>query len=64
VGLLGPNEAGKSTLFSMLTMEISKTNGEINLLDSNINKFKSQKDGKYFGYVAQSDVIWKNLTVD
>ncbi len=48
----------------MLTMEISKTNGEINLLDSNINKFKSQKDGKYFGYVAQSDVIWKNLTVD
>jgi ATPase subunit of ABC transporter with duplicated ATPase domains len=34
VGLLGPNEAGKSTLLKMLTMDISKTNGEIYLMDT------------------------------
>jgi ABC-type uncharacterized transport system ATPase subunit len=34
LGLLGPNEAGKSTLLKMLTMDISKTNGEIYLMDT------------------------------
>ncbi len=46
LGLLGPNSAGKSTIFSVLTSLIPKTNGSVKLqgMEVNRNKPKIFKD--------------------
>lgn len=36
-GLLGPNGAGKSTTFNIVTAALSKTSGEVKILNEQIN---------------------------
>lgn len=52
VGLLGPNGAGKSTTFSQLTMEMSKTNGEVQIMNTQIENFECLDQGRYIGLAA------------
>ena len=64
VGLVGPNESGKSTILSMITMDKSKTDGEIYLNDTLIENIKYHQFEKNLGLVAQNNIYWETMTVD
>jgi ABC-type multidrug transport system ATPase subunit len=64
VGLVGPNESGKSTILSMITMDKSKTDGEIYLNDTLIENIKYHQFEKKLGLVAQNNIYWETMTVD
>ena len=50
VGLLGPNGSGKTTLIKILTGELKKRSGEINIIDQSIERID---DFSQIGYVPQ-----------
>jgi len=64
LGLLGPNGAGKSTTFNMVTMDITRSEGDIHLLGETIQNVKPQEYGNRFGICPQYNAIWGKLTVD
>lgn len=37
-GLLGPNGAGKSSMFNVMTMDLKRSDGEVKILDTDIDK--------------------------
>jgi ABC-type multidrug transport system ATPase subunit len=39
-GLLGPNGAGKSSMFNIMTMDIKRTEGQIKVMDIDIDKMQ------------------------
>ncbi len=39
MGILGPSGAGKSSIFKMLTMIMSRTSGNIEILGQNFNDY-------------------------
>ena len=41
MGILGPSGAGKSSIFKMLTMSMSRTSGDIQLLGHSFNDSKA-----------------------
>jgi ATP-binding cassette, subfamily A (ABC1), member 3 len=45
-------------------MEMSKTNGEVQIMNTQIENFECLDQGRYIGLAAQSNVIWDTLTVD
>lgn len=36
-GLLGPNGAGKSSMFNVMTMDLKRTDGEVGILNTNLD---------------------------
>lgn len=63
-GLLGPNGAGKSTTFNMLTLDLSRSEGRIELLGKDI--FMDDMKGvlPQIGICPQANAIWSKLTVN
>jgi len=49
MGLLGPNGAGKSTTFGMLAMELPRSSGKIEILQTPIDRINLQNEGKHIG---------------
>jgi len=37
-GLLGPNGAGKSSMFNLMTMDFKRSEGEVKIMDTNIDE--------------------------
>ena len=63
-GLLGPNGAGKSSMFNVMTMDLKRSDGEVRIMDTDIDDINVTKDGNKMGMCPQFNPIWKNLTVD
>lgn len=64
VAILGPNGAGKSSLYNTITMIVKRSDGDIKLIEEEIERFDAGKNGHLFGLVCQSNVLWDNFTVD
>ena len=62
--LLGPNGAGKSTMFNMMTMDLKRTNGDIKLLNTNLDDVDVVKEGNKMGMCPQFNPIWAVMSVD
>ncbi|MGI8314822.1 ABC transporter ATP-binding protein [Halobacillus mangrovi] len=58
-GLLGPSGAGKTTLVKMMTGILSPTEGEVFL---NGEKMPSLNQMKQYGFMAQADALYQELT--
>ncbi|ARI78381.1 ABC transporter ATP-binding protein [Halobacillus mangrovi] len=58
-GLLGPSGAGKTTLVKMMTGILSPTEGEVFL---NGEKMPSLNQMKHYGFMAQADALYQELT--
>ena len=58
VGLLGPNGAGKSTTFGMLSMELTRSSGQIEILNTPIDSINLQSEGKHIGMCPQHNAIY------
>lgn len=39
-GLLGPNGAGKSSMFNIMTMDMKRSNGNVKLQNTELDKLK------------------------
>ena len=67
MGILGPSGAGKSSIFKIISMAISRSKGNIEVLghsfDYNQETADSLTQGQ-IGIVYQQDVMWPELTVD
>lgn len=61
-GLLGTNGAGKTTMFKMLTGEITPTYGEFYLQGVSINR-NMKRAMRSVGYCQQFDALIDELTV-
>ena len=62
--LLGPNGAGKSSMFNIMTMDMKRTEGQIKVMDINIDEMQVNEHGNKMGICPQANTIWKALTVD
>ncbi|KHE72696.1 ABC transporter ATP-binding protein [Halobacillus sp. BBL2006] len=58
-GLLGPSGAGKTTLVKMMTGVLSPSKGDVFL---NGEKMPSLNQMKQYGFMAQSDALYQELT--
>lgn len=58
-GLLGPSGAGKTTLVKMMTGTLVPTEGEVFM---NGEQVPSLKQMKQYGFMAQSDALYQELT--
>ena len=63
-GLLGPNGAGKSSMFNIMTMDMKRTEGQIKVMDINIDEMQVNEHGNKMGICPQANTIWNALTVD
>lgn len=63
-GLLGPNGAGKSSMFNVMTMDLKRTDGDVKIMDTNIDDLNVTEHGNKMGMCPQFNPIWKFLTVD
>jgi ABC-type multidrug transport system ATPase subunit len=59
--LLGPNASGKSTIYNIITMDLSKTLGKVSYFGTEINNLNSN-DSKKVGICPQFDYLYDNLT--
>ena len=62
--LIGPNGAGKSSMFNIMTMDMKRTEGQIKVMDINIDEMQVNEHGNKMGICPQANTIWKALTVD
>jgi ATP-binding cassette subfamily A (ABC1) protein 3 len=62
-GLLGPNGAGKSTTFNIVTAALSKTFGEVKILNCPINNGIMDIFSQ-FGVCPQYDSLYENMSVE
>ena len=63
--LLGPNSAGKSTAFGVLTSQIKRTDGDIYLNGKLVPRYFSFADKfDQAGICMQTNTLWDNLTVE
>lgn len=63
-GLLGPNGAGKSTMFNVMTMDLKRSEGDVKILQTDIDNLNVTLHGNKMGMCPQFNPIWKVLTVD
>lgn len=66
MGILGPSGAGKSSIFKMVTMAMSRSAGQIELIGKNFShplSYDELTKGE-IGIVYQDDVMWPELSVD
>jgi len=42
-GLLGPNGAGKTTIFNIMTQDLNRTNGEVRINHTDLDKINIVK---------------------
>jgi branched-chain amino acid transport system ATP-binding protein len=62
--VIGTNGAGKSTLINLLSGEIPLSNGEIQILGSNVTSWSQPKRARHgFGRSYQRNTIFPDLTV-
>lgn len=65
VGLLGPNDAGKTTTFYMIVGLIKPNSGKIYLNEKDITKFPMYKRAQSgIGYLAQEASVFRKMTVE
>lgn len=64
LGLLGPNGAGKSSTFNIITMDLKRSEGEIKMMNEDIDKMNIVEHGAKIGICPQFNTIWDSLNVD
>ncbi len=62
-GLLGPSGAGKTTMIKILTGELGKTAGEIQVLGKGSEKFQSANFKSQIGILSDNSALYERLTV-
>ncbi|MEN1968025.1 ABC transporter ATP-binding protein [Lentibacillus sp. N15] len=62
-GLLGPSGAGKTTMIKLLTGELIRTAGEINVLGMQPEKFQSAAFKSQIGILSDNSALYERLTV-
>src|SRR5690625_837442 len=62
-GLLGPSGAGKTTMIKLLTGELNKTSGEIQVLGVGPEKFHSVNFKSQIGILSDNSALYERLTV-
>lgn len=62
-GLLGPSGAGKTTMIKLLTGELNKTAGKINVLATSPEGFKSSSFKSQIGILSDNSALYERLTV-
>lgn len=63
-GLLGPNGAGKSSMFNIMTMDLKRSDGEVSIMNTDLDQISVIKQGNKMGMCPQFNTIWNCLTVD
>jgi ABC-type multidrug transport system ATPase subunit len=61
--LLGVNGAGKTTMFKMITLQVSPTCGSFHINGINMCSRENKEARKYLGYCTQDNVIFEALSV-
>lgn len=62
-GLLGPSGAGKTTMIKMLTGELNKTGGEIQVLGKRPSEFNTSEFKSQIGILSDNSALYERLTV-
>lgn len=62
-GLLGPSGSGKTTTIKILTGELSKTSGEVNVLGMNESEFKTSQFKSKIGILSDNSSLYERLTI-
>src|SRR5699024_1822564 len=62
-GLLGPSGAGKTTMIKMLTGEVNKTSGEIQVLGKQPSEFHTSAFKSQIGIISDNNALYERLTV-
>lgn len=62
-GLLGPSGAGKTTMIKMLTGELNKTSGEIQVLGKQPSEFHTSEFKSQIGILSDNSALYERLTV-
>ncbi|MFZ4453823.1 ABC transporter ATP-binding protein [Salibacterium aidingense] len=62
-GLLGPSGSGKTTMVKILTGELSKTAGDVNVLGMDSSKFKTSDFKSKVGILSDNSTLYKRLSV-
>ena len=62
-GLLGPSGAGKTTMIKMLTGELNKTGGEIQVLGKQPAAFHTSEFKSQIGILSDNSALYERLTV-
>jgi len=62
-GLLGPSGAGKTTMIKMLTGELNKTSGEIQVLGKQPSEFHTSAFKSQIGILSDNSALYERLTV-
>lgn len=62
-GLLGPSGAGKTTMIKLLTGELDKTAGNINVLGLSPKDFKTAGFKSQVGFLSDNSALYERLTV-
>ena len=48
-GLLGPNGAGKSSMFNIMTMDLKRSDGEVSIMNTDLDQISVLKQGYKMG---------------
>src|SRR5699024_12061701 len=62
-GLLGPSGARKTTMIKMLTGELNKTSGEIQVLGKQPSEFHTSAFKSQIGILSDNSALYERLTV-
>lgn len=62
-GLLGPSGAGKTTMIKMLTGELNKTAGDVQVLGMNPGQFHTTAFKSQIGILSDNSALYEKLTV-
>lgn len=62
-GLLGPSGAGKTTMIKMLTGELNKTAGQIEVLGKKPSEFNTSAFKSQIGILSDNSALYERLTV-
>ena len=62
-GLLGPSGSGKTTIIKILTGELTKTSGEVEVLGLKPDQFKSSLFKSKIGVLSDNSTLYERLTI-
>lgn len=62
-GLLGPSGSGKTTTIKILTGELERTSGEVEVLGMSSSVFKTAKFKSQIGILSDNSALYERLTV-
>lgn len=62
-GLLGPSGSGKTTIIKILTGELTKTSGEVEVLGLQPEQFKSSLFKSKIGILSDNSALYERLTI-